>query len=304
MLLLIASIWSQTEIRKLDHITLIAAEKDMKAGMYLAERLTDRIEKFQIKMGLFPEFNYRIHIAANDRQYRDFTGQSGGIIEFSAAFYSQRNQTAYVRNPVDLHNLDHVVTVLMHEYIHAFVFKYWRNAPLWFHEGMAVYYTEGLPYNRFVSFLQLYLFGEVPALNDMVKRYPKNPVEWEAFYMKSAYAVDYMLKKSPRQFFTLWDNALPIRDFNRAMLIGFQASADRFGQEFDEYLAKKMRMEMLVGFSLVIWMLLPFLMIIAWIRKKITGRRIQREWESVQAKADQTQAAQENTPATDDEESR
>ncbi len=283
------SVWAQTEIREMGRITLIAAQKDMKAGMYLAEKLSDRIDTFEVKMGLFPKFVYRIHVAANDREYQRYTGNSGGIIEFSNAFYSRRDQTAYVRNPADLHDLDGTVTILLHEYIHAFVFRYFRNAPLWFHEGMAVYYTEGLPYDRFLSFLQLYLFGEVPMLNDMVDRYPKNPVEWEAFYMKSAYAVDYMLKTSPRQYFTLWDSALPVRDFDRSMLSGFQASKESFGHRFDEYLRKKMRLEMLIGFSLVIWTLLPFLVIIAWIRKKILNRKIRKDWEAL-----------ENAGATDD----
>ncbi len=279
LLLISASLLAQTEIRQLDRITLIAAQQDMQAGEYLAKKVSAHIDRFQIKMGLFPRFSYRIHIARDDSQYREFTGSAGGIIEFSNAFYSHKDQTAYVRNPADLHDLDHVVTVLFHEYIHAFVFRYWKDAPLWFHEGMAVYYTEGLPYSRFLSFIQLYIFGEVPRLNDMSDHYPKNPVEWEAFYMKSAYAIDFMLKKYPRQYFTLWDYALPHRDFNRAMRAAFMASPENIGAQFDEYLRKKMRMEMLIGFSMLIWMFMPFLVFIAWIRKKFINRRIRRNWE-------------------------
>ncbi len=283
------SLCAQTEIRKLDRITLIAAKKDMKAGMYLAEKLSMRIEGFEEKMGLYPQFPYRVHVAANDKEYAKFSGNAGGIIEFSNAFYSRKDHTAYVRNPADLHDLDGTVTILLHEYIHAFVFRYFRNAPLWFHEGMAVYYAEGLPYQRFLAFLQLYLFGGVPRLNEMIDGYPKNPVEWEAFYMKSAYAVDYMLKENPRQYFTMWDSALPVRDFDRSMLRGFQASKERFGNRFDEYLRRKMRLELLVGFSIVIWTILPFLVIIAWIRKKILNRRIHKGWEQM-----------ENEPATEE----
>ncbi len=298
--LIAVSVWPQTDIRQFDQITLIAAEKDMKAGMYLAELLTDRIDQFQIKMGLFPEFRYTIHIAANDKEYQRFTGNAGGIIEFSDAFYSRKDQTAYVRNPADLHSLDKTITILMHEYIHAFVFRYFRNAPLWFHEGMAVYFTEGLPYERFLSFIQLYVFGDMPSLNDMTDHYPKNPVEWEAFYMKSAYAIDYMLKTNPRQFFRFWDSALPVRDFDRSMLVGFQASKERIGARFDEYLRSKVRLEMLVGVSIIIWTLMPFLAIIAWIRKKFVNRKIHREWERLSPAENTDPQLQEDTGATDD----
>ena len=144
---------------------------------------------------------------------------------------------------------------------------------------MAVYFSNDLSYNRELNFIKNYILGNSLTLEQMKFRYPKNRIEWEAFYAKSALAVKYLFVKKRPEFYNLWDNAFPTKNFDRVFLKSFYFTPKDFSNFFEEYSKTHFRAEILLASTGIIWGILPLIFIIGVIRRKIRNRRMKREWE-------------------------
>ncbi len=256
-----------------DNIYLEYHEADGRIAAVLGKRLADDIGDFQKKIGQYPELETHIIIAANHEEYRTFLQEGMEIQEFSQALYRRSTNTIYIRNPRDNLRYDTLSKILLHEYIHSFVYHYFSNAPLWFHEGMAVYFSEDFSHNRELGLVRDYLFGNTLPLSRMRDSYPGNRIEWEAFYAKSALAVRYLFQNKPSQFYQLWQAAKPYSKFNGAFLRNFKYTPLDFSIYFEEYCKTHFRSEIILALSGMIWLLFPFLFIIGYLRRRQKSKK-------------------------------
>lgn len=259
---------------------ILFTQKDIKYVQKIAPILSDGIDDFQRQLGQYPDFKITIKIAADNREYHEFTSGSNGIIEFSEAFYSSRNKTIYLRNPAELKNFTNLYRILLHEYIHAFIDHYWQDAPLWFHEGMAVFFSNDLSLDREFNFIKNYLLGNSRKLIEMERNYPENRIEWESFYAKAGMAVKYLFQNRRADFFRFWDDAFPHRNFKISFQRIFLMSPSGYSLLFEDYSRTHFRMEILLASTGIIWSIFPLILIIGWIRKKIVNRRIIGQWQA------------------------
>ena len=238
------------------------------------------IQSFQKKIGSYLDIPVNVVIAADSKVYDSWTKQQSAIMEHSLGFYNRRNRTIYLKNPKHLKNVSSIRKLLLHEYIHHFVGSFWKNPPLWFNEGMAVYFSNDMKIEREMNFAKNYVLGNSLPLEQMKKTYPKNMIEWESFYAKSGLAVKYLYSKKRKSFYRLWDKAESTRDFERAFLNSFFMTTRTFSDQFEDYSKIHFRTEILMASTGLIWGVLPLVLIVGVIRKKITNKKTVERWEN------------------------
>ena len=169
---------------------------------------------------------------------------------------------------------------MLHEYIHHFVGHFWKNPPLWFNEGMAVYFSRDMGFDRELNFAKNYILGNSRTLNMMKYGYPRNSIEWESFYAKSGLAVKYLYMKKKSGFYRFWDLAKQDFDFDSAFRKAFLMSTEEFSTQFENYSKTHFRVEILLASTGMIWSILPLVLIAGYIRRKIKNRQRMKEWKS------------------------
>jgi len=238
------------------------------------------ILEFQRKIGQYPDLPVKVIVAEDDDEYMAYARSSSDIIEFSRAFYSRRENTIYLHNIREHRNFVYLNQILLHEYIHSFVAHYLKGPPLWFNEGMAVYFSNDLSINREFNFIRNYILGNSRNLEQMKYRYPENRIEWESFYAKAGLAVKYLYKKRKNQFYRFWEKASYKNNFNQIFMNSFFMTPYDYSVYFEEYSKKHFTTEILLASTGLIWGILPLILIIGWIRKKIINHRIRVKWET------------------------
>ncbi len=219
-------------------------------------------------------------IAANSKVYDGWTKQHSAIMEYSSGFYNRRNKTIFLKNPKYLKNISNIRKLLLHEYIHHFVGSFWRDPPLWFNEGMAVYFSNDMGIERELNFAKNYILGNSLPLGQMKNTYPKNMIEWESFYAKSGLAVKYLYTKKRGSFYRLWDKAGSAGNFERAFLNSFFMTTRTFSDQFEDYSKIHFKTAILMASTGLIWGVLPFILIVGVIRKKIKNKKTVESWEN------------------------
>ncbi len=219
-------------------------------------------------------------IAADSKVYDGWIQNHSAIMEHSAGFYNRSNRSIFLKNPKYLKNVSNIRKLLLHEYIHHFVGSFWKNPPLWFNEGMAVYFSNNMGIERELNFAKNYVLGNSLPLEQMKKTYPENMIEWESFYAKSGLAVKYLYSKNRKSFYRLWDKAGSTGDFEKAFLNSFFMTTRTFSDQFEDYSKIHFRAEILMASTGLIWGVLPLILIVGVIRKKIKNKKTVESWEN------------------------
>jgi hypothetical protein len=266
------------DVYKINNISVDYLNTKPQLVINLVSRFEKDIFEFQKKIGKYPDLPIRIIIAANEKDYLHYAQTKGKIIEFSQAFYS--NNAIYLRNPANLQNFSKVNQILLHEYIHHFVHYYFENAPLWFHEGMAVYFSDDMSFDREFNFMRHHFGGTNLTLKQMQYQYPQNRGQWQAFYSKSGLAVKYLATKEKTKFISFWNNAKPASNFLDVFTKSFHFTPAGFSQTFQKYSKTHLIYGLLIAFSSLIWLVLPFILLLGWFRKYLRGKKMQKEWEA------------------------
>ncbi len=265
-------------VQTFENITLSGKQKDIEIIQKVLWQFDDDIRNFQRSVGSYLDSKINIKIAADKEEYNTWTKGNGKVIEFSQAFYNRKTNTIFLRHPSELKSLTALRRILLHEYIHHFVGKFWRNPPLWFNEGMAVYFTGDLGFEREMNFARNYVLGNSRSLEMMKYHYPRNQIEWESFYAKSGLAVKYLYQKK-QEFYRLWDNSIPDGEFENAFRKSFLMTTRDFSIIFEEYARTHFRAELLLASTGMIWSILPLVLIAGVIRKKIKNRKQLKVWK-------------------------
>lgn len=239
------------------------------------------ITDFHRTIGFYPRIEGEVIIAPNRDYYQKVISGHSGIIEFSEAIYTPAERRIYIRNPRDLKNIARLRRIVLHEYIHLFLDSQFNNVPLWFHEGMAVFFSGDLTFERELRYARDYLLGNSLTLNEMVSRYPDSRIRWESFYAKSALAVKYLYNNNREEFYELWDYNESSVDFSLAFFRSFNLTTRQFSIMLEDHLSRRFRLEILLAFTGIVWGILPVILLLAWLRKKWMNRKIKKNWDSM-----------------------
>jgi hypothetical protein len=264
-----------TEIFSFEEITILYEIKDKKIAQQLAPILYHNLVRFQKSIGHYTILPVTIQILENGKE--PISEQK--IIEFSDAFYNPETQIIFIRNPKLASRYSRLQEIMLHEYIHHFIFHHFPQAPLWFHEGMAVYFSEGITYQRKLHFVKDNILGNSLPLKEMTHQYPKSPIRWQSFYSKSALAIQYMVTQKNESFYRLWENTERTKDFNQAFINSFLMTPEQFYIYFENYANEHFRLELLLASSTIIWAFLPILFFIGLVRRKKQEKEMETHWK-------------------------
>ncbi len=256
--------------------------KHQKFAKLILENLEDDIDEFQRKIGNYPDLPLEIYLTENDEEYRKYCGNEQAILEFSQACYSPKRRAIILRSIDDIKDISKLRQTILHEYIHHFVHSQIKNPPLWFNEGMAVYFSGGLTYRRELNFIKNYLMGNSLSLNQMRKRYPQNRIKWESFYAESALAVKYLSTQKKDNFYKFWEEVEKTGDFSSAFVQSFYFTEREFSGFFEHYAKKHFRLGLLLASSSFLWAIFPFIFLAGVLRRKIHDRKVLRSWKRLE----------------------
>lgn len=259
---------------------MFAEAKDTTAASIFIIQLDKDIQSFQKSVGYYLDITINIVVAPNSKVYDSWIQKHSAILEHSSGFYNRRNKTIFLKNPKYLKNVSNIRKLLLHEYIHHFVGSFWKDPPLWFNEGMAVFFSGDMGIERELNFAKNYIIGNSLPLEQMKKTYPVNMIEWESFYAKSGLAVKYLYTKKRKSFYRLWDKAGSTGNFDKAFLNSFFMTTRTFSDQFEDYSKTHFKVEILMASTGLIWGVLPLILIIGVIRKKIKNKKTVENWEN------------------------
>ena len=255
-------------------------QRDSQLMETLLPMIISDIDVFQRAIGFYPQIKGEIVIAPDRDYYQEIVSGYSGVIEFSEAVYRSIDKRIYVRNPRDLRDFTRLRRIILHEYVHLFLDTHFYNVPLWFHEGMAVFFSRDLSFERELLYARDYLLGNSLTLNEMSREYPANRVRWESFYAKSGLAVKYLYTRHREEFYSLWEYTDSPSNFYLSFFKAFNLTPRQFSTLLEEHLKRRFRIEMLLAFSGIVWGVLPFILLLAWLRKKWLNRKIKLAWET------------------------
>lgn len=237
------------------------------------EQLNANIDTFQRKIGLYPDLQFNIVFAESQKSYYAMTNNMSPIFGNSDAFYDPNKKTMFFK-PVRKYLLigKSLNNTLLHEYIHLFVNNYVPDAPLWFHEGMAEYFTSGITFENEIAFSKNFLAGNTLKLTEMRTDYPKNRIQWDVFYLKSTLAIQYLLKEKNAAFMRFWDYTKQGYPFDDAFLSAFHYSDVGFSTDFEIYLQSQTIKSFFMGGFGLLWSLMPIILILSWIKKQLFNK--------------------------------
>ena len=190
-----------------------------------------------------------VMVFKTDESYRPFEplyqGQPAGV----AGFFQSSQDVDYITFSVDPKHVRNADALAYHEYVHLLVRNSFRNAPLWFNEGLAEYYstfelsdgnkrvTLGLPISRRVQTLRERELLPVEMLLgiDADSTYYNEQDKRNLFYAESWALVHYLLS-GPRRaqlsiYLDLLAKGLTVEDaFQKAFQTNFAGMDDELRQ--------------------------------------------------------------------------
>jgi len=257
------------------YLEIKAASKDTAYVNYIIGHVQNRIGDVQMQLGIYPKQLLRLVILPDRASYQAVTTGKGKTVEQSEAFYSAADKLIYLRSPDQLPS-EAYGKVILHEYIHWFLDQTFRHVPLWFNEGMAMYYSGEFGFVSYVEFSKLRFLGYRMHLDDMLERYPGSPADLQIFYLTSMFALHNLVSEYPDQWQVFWNQASAEiyhntrqsqkADFIRCFNTAFGYSLYAYSTLFDKAVSRYNWQFPLVGINALILCVLPFIVILGWRR--------------------------------------
>jgi hypothetical protein len=258
-------------------------DKDNRHITVIKRELSAAINRFQFEIKSFPDIDVHIYIAPDKRTYEEWIHGRAVVFENSLGFTDLVNNIIYIKNPVDLRDDRSVIRLLLHEYIHLFIHYHWSDAPLWFHEGMAVFFTENITLNRLYQFTTNNAFHTDYLLLRYAYTYPENRTNVEPFYFQSTLLMRYIVENNMDKLINLFDLAEMYPRFSDAFQIAFNTTQIEFLDSFEKEIRLFFRTYIYIGVILLTWLSFPILLIIARIRRYKKTKQVLKDWDMEEA---------------------
>ena len=253
--------------------------KDEKYVPHIKKELAKAIVKFQFDVKSFPDIEVTINIAPDKATYREWTNDKEVVFENSNGFADLRNNQIYINNPRYLGDNKSLIRLLLHEYIHLFINYHWKDAPLWFHEGMAMYFTGSISINHIFRFTTNNALHSNYLLTKYAYEYPKNRAEIEPYYFQAALLIKKIVDDDKQRLYNLFEISTQYSTFNSAFEVAFKENHEDFLTSFEDYTKAFLKINIYKGIILFTWLSFPIILIIAKFKKNHKTRKLLERWE-------------------------
>jgi len=257
----------------------VFAERDEVYISSIKADLSEAIMRFQSDMNRFPDIKVFINIAPDARAYDEWIASRPIVFENSLGFTDLTTSNIYIRHPAFLGSHRNLIRLLLHEYIHLFIDYHWADAPLWFHEGMAIFFTEKVSLNRLYNFSINNAFHRDYLLVRYAHRYPENRANIEPFYFQAALIMRKIVEEHRQELINLFKLSASHPIFDDTFRMAFRVSQEDFLASFESEIQNLFRLNLYKGILLLTWLAFPILLIIAKIKKNQKTKRLLEEWD-------------------------
>lgn len=261
-------------------ITVVTyTEKDQKYIDSVKSELSHLIINFQFEVKSFQDIPVTIHIAPDFKTYKEWIADKEAVFESSLAFADLAKNDIYILHPTNVKDNKRFIRTLLHEYIHIFIHETWHDAPLWFHEGMATYFSEGVTFTHIMQFMTNNAFHNKYLLHKHAHTYPVYKRDIEPFYFQSVMLIKRAFDDDKKRFLLLFEIGNLSESFEETFQSSFNMTIDDLLTSFSLYMAVFFRMSLYKGIILCSWLIFPILLLIARIRKEVKTRKLLKEWD-------------------------
>ena len=262
------------------HITVnVFSDKDVRFIDLIKDELSDRIVKFQFEIKSFPDIDIVINVAPDKATYNNWVRGKEKVFENSSAFTNLKTYEIFIKNPTQFYDNRKFINVLLHEYIHIFVDYHFTDAPLWFHEGMANYFSEKQTLNQTFNYVRNNAFNKNYLLIKYAYRYPEQKANIEPYYFQATLIIKRTYEDKMKNFINLFYYAEEHSRFSDAFLAAFGKSQEEFLRNFEKEMNNFFKTHFYIGIMLLTWSLFPIFLIIAKIKQNRRTKKLLEKWD-------------------------
>ena len=258
--------------------------KDKKIAEKIILKFSEIAGSVKRDVGIYPVMSQKTHLILchNKSDYKHYIEEFKTLPEGSIAFAVPKKGCIVIQNPRTMPVNAHFYRVLTHEYNHILLHAIAPDIhiPLWFDEGFAQYFAKQWNFKREFIFVTNALKGNILDLKLFYYHYPKHKNQLEIFYLQSYYTIKFLIDRFSKTRFYEFLEALPSsKNFEITFLKIYGISLIQFIDETRKSIKSHTILTIFYsGFGLF-WIIMPLLLFIAYIRKRILRKKIEESWK-------------------------
>ncbi len=284
ILLSIFFLWcgsASSDILQNDYVIISFQTQDHKVAENVLDKFSGIVTQVNREVGFYEVPIIQLILTHSEKEFDEYISR-GKLPESSIAMAIPALSKIIIRNPKNLPPHTEFYKVLTHEYLHVVLRSIAPNTflPLWFEEGFVQYYAKEWNINKEVQFVTDALKGNVLDLQLYSYHYPQVKKKVEIFYLQSYYTFRYLLKRfTIQKFYQFIDYIHTADNFETAFIKAFGMSVHSFLDGAKKSISSHSILAILYsGFGLF-WIIIPILLLIAYMRKQRYRRRLEEKWE-------------------------
>ncbi|MCK4339565.1 MAG: hypothetical protein KAW87_06225, partial [Candidatus Cloacimonetes bacterium] len=267
---------------------------DHKIAKEILYRFSEIIPSVNREVGFYPDSSFvelrrtgmsgkiTLILCHNKKEFNQYLEQAETLPEESIALAIPKRFQIIIQNPRTMPVNADFYTVLIHEYNHILLKIIGPNIfiPLWFNEGFAQYFAKQWNIKREFLFVTNALQGKLLDLNLYFYNYPEFQDQVEVFYLQSYYTIKYLINRFSKEKFQDFLEALHnSTNFEKTFFEIFEIPLNIFMIDAGKSIKTHAILTVFYsGFGLF-WMILPLLLLIAYIRKRLLGKKVEEIWD-------------------------
>jgi len=265
------------------NLIIVFSEKDSTFAHRLLNKFYTIKSELNRKVGYYPTIKTVLILSETSREYNEIADKFNVNNKETRGFAVPSRDLIILKNPCDLQSLDEFYQVFRHEYLHLMLQDASVNShiPLWFAEGFTQYFSGEWNFIKEYRFVKNILTGKAINLKLYEYHYPKYKHQNELFYQESYYAMKLLIDKySIQRLQVFLENFQKYNSFSQAFTNTFQISPTNFIIQLETSMNRHSWLMVVYSGLSAVWIIMPLLLLIAYIRKKIKAKRIVMQWEN------------------------
>lgn len=243
------------------------------------------------KFGLVSDNKIEIWVCDSEEQFRSTV--DAPIYDWAVGAAYPLLGRIVIQNPTFIENRHFELSrIVRHEIVHVMlglaVGRNLKNVPLWFNEGLAMYFSEGWSISRHWLILGNVVTKSIIPLNNLSKRFPQNSAHAQLAYAESHNAVSMMVREYG------WQNMQQIireiakgKSFSQAFFVATDVNLSDFEKEWMDSLNRNYKWISILSSTMVIWIVISVAFIFAYLKYRSVMRRKMKEWEKEENRTDE-----------------
>lgn len=271
-----------SDILQNDYVIISFQPQDSKIAEDVLDKFSGIVTQVNREVGFYDVPITQLVLTHTKKEFDEYISL-GKLPESSIAMAIPALSKIIMRNPKNLPPHTEFYKVLTHEYLHVVLRSIAPETflPLWFEEGFVQYYAKEWNINKEVQFVTDALKGNVLDLQLYSYHYPEVQKKVEVFYLQSYFTFRYLLKRFDKQkYYDFMDYIHVGSDFETSFTRAFGMSSQSFLGAAKKSISSHSILAILYsGFGLF-WIIIPILLVIAYMRKQRYRRRLEEEWRN------------------------